>query len=65
MTEWMEPCGSKAAHERHGLCWGVTEEGEKRMRFRSRYREHWAPVTRDDADYDGGLSTMREGGQFR
>ena len=61
---WMEPCGERAAHERHDLCYGVTEEGEKRMRFRRR-QFHPSPVTRDDADYDGGLSTMHEGGMFR
>ncbi len=64
---WVRPCRDRTAHMGHywpeGYCYGVTEAGERRTRFRSRYREHWAPVTRDDADYDGGLSTMH--GMFR
>ncbi len=58
---WVRPCRDKTAHMGHYwpyYCYGVTEEGEQRMRFRSQ-QHHSATVTRDDEDYDGGLSTYR------
>ena len=62
-TAWMDPCGERAAHERHALCWGMSEDGAARLRFRRRQFQP-SPVTRDDEDdFDGGLST--EGELFR
>ena len=56
---WVRPCRDRAAHMGHYwpyYCYGVTEEGEKRTRFRSQ-QHHSATVTRDDDGFDGGLSS--------